>query len=245
MLEYLKYDVVSSLGYNCEISFRIEDYLGKIVAMPFSWSFVVERDLFPSAISNIDDLFTGDVSVTENHMFMCEKYKIKFHPRYSIFPQFGEYTESQRIEALEELKSRVNHLKDSFKELCASDKTTLFILKVEDKGDVNNASFIKSVDRALKERYITGKYSIAVMMLKKHVGSLTKAVESDHIEIFEVKRFAPLKHTNTMGDIFGWYKMFSKVINTKNHFFLSIWKRRWHWFLEVICRRLKIRRKNK
>lgn len=240
-MQYINYDVVTSLGYNCEISFRIEDYIGKIVAMPFSWSFVVDRNYFAKAIENMEDLFTGDVTVTDNHMFMCEKYKIKFHPRYSIFPQYGEYTEQQKEDALNELKSRIEHLKGSFVELCKSGKNTLFILKVEDKGDEDNAEFIKSVDEVISKRY-TGKYSIAVVMLKGCVGDAVRSMESDRIEIFELKKFAPQKHTNIMGDVLGWYKMFSKVIGIKNHFYQSVWKRRWKWFWDTACKKLRIKR---
>ena len=41
-----------SLGYNCEVSFRINDYLEReIDSYPLSWAYVFEQ----SRISNIDD----------------------------------------------------------------------------------------------------------------------------------------------------------------------------------------------
>ena len=53
----MKYDVVAGLGYNCEISFRLENFYGHINAFPFSWSYVLEREYFPKVLENIELLF--------------------------------------------------------------------------------------------------------------------------------------------------------------------------------------------
>ena len=128
------YDKVVSLGYNCEVSFRIEDYFGAIDAMPFSWSFTLNRDKFADAMRAPENLLSEGITVRDDHMLMCNRYELKFHPRYSIFPQFGEYTEEQLQEATAELKERVKHLAEKFNNLCKSDLKTLFVMKVEDKG---------------------------------------------------------------------------------------------------------------
>ena len=45
--------VIVSLGYNCEISFRIEDYYGKLDSYLFSWSFEDSRKGFIKALEKL------------------------------------------------------------------------------------------------------------------------------------------------------------------------------------------------
>ena len=97
--------VIVSLGYNCEISFRIEDYYGKLDSYLFSWSFEDSRKGFIKALENIEDVFEGDLELCPDHMIRDKKYQIRFHPRYDILPKFGETTDKQFEEAVKELKS--------------------------------------------------------------------------------------------------------------------------------------------
>ena len=96
------------------MSFRIEDCFGELYATPFTWSFVTDRGRFVEALNHVDDIFSHGYSVQKDNMFMCEKYGLKFHPRYSLFPHRGTYTTEQEERAAEELESRISHLKTKF-----------------------------------------------------------------------------------------------------------------------------------
>ena len=237
------YDKVVSLGYNCEVSFRIEDYFGAIDAMPFSWSFTLNRDKFADAMRAPENLLSEGITVRDDHMLMCNRYELKFHPRYSIFPQFGEYTEEQLQEATAELKERVKHLAEKFNNLCKSDLKTLFVMKVEDKGTGDNKKYIESVLEALKSKYVSGKYTLAVVMLEGTLNEEILSLASEQVKFFSVKKFAPIKHTNIMGDIKGWKYIFSvlepgRAVNNK--FYANVNARRRKWFFETLKRKLKI-----
>ena len=224
-----KYDVICSLGYNCEVSFRIEDFWGNLCSTPFTWSFATDRDKFVKAIQSFEDIFTGDVSIQEDNMFMCEKYGLKFHPRYAIFPHHGAYTKEQEEEALSELKSRVAHLKELFSNLSKSGKRVLFFLKVDDKGDADNARYISAVDDALKLHFSSDSYTLAVIMIKGHVGAQVKELESRNIKAYEVKKFASQRFTDIGGDVSGWLRMFKAACGGNGnsfHFYCSLYKRR-------------------
>ena len=106
------YDKVVSLGYNCEVSFRIEDYFGSIDAMPFSWSFTLNRDKFTDAMREPEKLLSEGITVRDDHMLMCNRYELKFHPRYSIS------------------RSSVNIPKSSWQKLRRSLRTELSILRI-------------------------------------------------------------------------------------------------------------------
>lgn len=236
-----KFDEVISLGYNCEVSFRIEDFFGRINPMPFSWSYVLDRSRFPDVLRNSKALFSKGESLCEDRMIKCNLFELKFHPRYSILPQFGTYTEEQYQMAVGELKGRVEHLTDKFTELCNSEKHTLFVMKVEDYGNNDNVCYIKDVHSALKEVYRSQKFVLAVLMQKKCLTAEIKALESDTVKIFGLSKFAPKKHTNIMGDIRGWYKFFALITRTrKPGFFWNVYKRRWAWFWSTVEKKLKI-----
>ena len=68
---------------NCEVSFQIEKYLGKIDASLFSWAFIENEELFLDALNNIDNIFSDKISCAEQteDMFWCEQYRIAFHGR--------------------------------------------------------------------------------------------------------------------------------------------------------------------
>lgn len=238
------YDRVVSLGYNCEVSFRIEDYYGSIDAMPFSWSFTLNRDKFPEAIRNSGELLSEGITVRDDHMLMCNKYELKFHPRYSIFPQFSEYTQEQLDEATKELKERVKHLSDKFEQLFGSDLRTLFVMKVEDKGTDSNCKYILDVYEALKEKYTSGKFTLAVVLLNESINESVRALENEQIKVFGLKKFAPVKHTNIMGDIKGWRNVFWTLDPNqegKRNFVKRVNSRRTKWAIDTFKRKLKIK----
>ena len=238
------FDKVVSLGYNCEVSFRIEDYYGSIDAMPFSWSFTLNRDKFAGAMKNPGELLSEGITVKDDHMLMCNKYELKFHPRYSIFPQFSDYTNEQLDEATKELKERVQHLADKFEALCNSDMNTLFVMKVEDKGTEDNCKYITEIFETLKERYKSGRFVLAVVMLNVAINDSVMALENERLKVFGLKKFAPLKHTNIMGDIKGWRNVFWSLDPNKegkSKFVKRVNSRRFKWAVDTFKRKLKIK----
>ena len=137
----------------------------------------MNRDRFADAMKNPGELLSEGITVRDDHMLMCNKFELKFHPRYSIFPQFSDYTQEQLDEATKELKERVHHLADKFEKLCNSDLNTLFVMKVEDKGTESNCKYIAEVFETLKEKYKSGKFTLAVVMLNESVNDTVRALE--------------------------------------------------------------------
>lgn len=235
------YDVVTSLGYNCEISFRLENYFGSINAMPFSWSYVMEREYFPSVLENIAPLFAGEVKLMDDQMIRCENFKIKFHPRYDILRREGEPTEETLQEAIEELRGRVSHLKQKYLELVAGDKNTLFLMKVENHGDEDNISYIKNVYETMKRVYLSGKFTIVAIVEEEALTEGVRALEEEQLKIRSLKRFAPRKHTDTMGDVKGWKRILDEFCTADaSGYYKRLWEKRRKWFFAVVKKKLHI-----
>lgn len=235
------FDVITSLGYNCEISFRLENYFGSINAMPFSWSFVLEREKFPQALENIDRLFADEVELLEDNMILCKNYNIKFHPRYDILLKDGNPTTESTQMAIEELQQRVAHLKDKWKELMSSQKETVFLMKVENMGEEANLQYIREVWQVLQKKYISKKFTLVVLMEREAVTEQVKGLETKELKIRTLKRFAPKKHTDTMGDVWGWWRILNELTGKKNwKYFIRLWEKRVSWFVAVVKKYLKI-----
>lgn len=235
------FDVITSLGYNCEISFRLENYFGSINAMPFSWSFVLDREKFPQALDNINRLFADEVELLEDNMILCKNYNIKFHPRYDILLKEGAPTEESIQMAVEELQQRVSHLKEKWKELFESQKETVFLMKVENMGEAANLKYIQEVYQVLQKKYISNKFTLVVLMEREAATRQIKDLERENLKIRILKSFAPKKHTDTMGDIWGWWHVLNELTGKRNwKYFIRLWKKRISWFVAVIKKYLKI-----
>lgn len=235
----MKYDIVTGLGYNCEISFRLENFFGKINAMPFSWSYVLKRDSFPDVIEDITPLFQGKVRLLEDHMILCENTNIKFHPRYDILLENGSVTEAGLEKATEELRSRVFHLKEKYVEMLHSNKNTLFLLKMENQGETSNVQYIKAVAKALQKAYVTGSFTLAVFLEKEALTPEIKALENEQIKICVLKKFAPRKHTDIAGDVKGWYDNLKKLTGESGAgYWKRLWKKRIGWFFAVLKKKV-------
>lgn len=238
------YDVITSLGYNCEVSFRLENYFERINAMPFSWSFELNRDLFAEVLDNIDDLFTGEVKLWDDQMICDIKYQIKYHPRYDILRKYGEPTEETYAECVEELRGRVGHLKEKYKKLLVSGQSTLFIMKVEDKGEEDNIAYVKKIMDVLQRNYISGRYTLAAVFEEQAATGAVKALENIYgencLRICTLKKFAPKKHTDTMGDTAGWKRILSELTGEESDGYdKRLFQRRKHWLKEVLKNKTK------
>jgi len=235
----MKYDAVVSLGYNCEISFRLENFFEHINAMPFSWAYVLERETFPQVLERIEPLFTGEVRLLDDHMILCENTNIKFHPRYEILRKDGVVTEESLKEAVEELKSRVAHLKKKQLELFRSDKRTLFLLKVENKKEAANIAYIQSVAEVLSKTYTSGNYTLLALLEKDAMTPAIGQMESEQVKIRVLKRFAPRKHTDIAGDVRSWYRILREFTGEEGKgYWRRLWKKRKDWFLAVMKKKI-------
>lgn len=234
--------IILSLGYNCEISFRIEDYFGRIDAYLFSWSFEEDRTLFLDALEHIDNIFNVNVNLRDDHMFADEVYKIKFHPRYEILPKVGSYSHKQYIEALDELTSRLNHLKDKTQQTFLSKNDIIFLIKIEDLGEESNYNYILALYNILSKVVVYKNFKLVCIFEKKailkRINELTASLKG--LRIRTVKRFAPVKHTDICGDIRGWYKILREFMPIeKTNYFKNIFLRRKKVILTIIKNKMK------
>lgn len=184
-----KYDHIISLGYNCEVSFRIKDFFGTLESYPFTWVYINNQIYsFVDILDNFDRLLLkkNNLSVVPWGMILDKKYNILFHTKGNVEEMFDEdKTPIKSIVNLRiaELKSRYRHLCVKFNNLLFSNDWTLFVMKV----DVEHGYDIKNIIKFVKK------------------------INCRHILVKYVKKFANDAHTDTDGDLEGWSDLFKSV----------------------------------
>ena len=208
------FDHYISLGYNCEVSYRIEDYLKKpIDSYPFTWAYVHDVRLLPEALSDpANVLQQGMYAEGNSDMFRAEKYQISFRVRASkqdLFRQDGTLREEIAEPALEELRARYAHLCFKWEVLCNTDERTLFVIKV--RGEEWCSDAMRGVLRSLSESYYCddGGFRLLIVCERAYFDeekAKTFQNGDDRILFAAVESFAADSEADTGGDIAGWMR---------------------------------------
>lgn len=205
-----RFDNVVGIGYNCEISFRIRNYFGKLDAQLFSWSYIYDRDLFLDAFVNPDKIYSGDMILKDNGMFECAVTKISFHPRHEVLDDKSRDREERIQWCKEELKERVQYLKEKHLDLLKSEKNTLFLLKVRPVEMNEDLSFVKAIYDLLRECYQSGKFMLVVLVPGKKYKKELMCLEGEKLQVRALRWFSPQKHTDIASDSRGWANVFNE-----------------------------------
>ena len=219
-----RFDEVVSLGYNCEISFRLENCFGKINSWPFSWSYILDRELFIEALNHLEEIFQDSVSICKdprvNAMVQCDKYKICFHPRGQYVDENGHVIEEKFFpEGESELKSRVKHLISKFIQLQKDkNKRTLLICGVEDDGKDDTIEFIKKLDKTIHALFDSNNYILLIVLPKHKYNNEIKGLESKQLKIRKIRSFGVQKCNDISTDMHGWGRIFLEFLGVKYSF---------------------------
>lgn len=208
----IPFDKIVSLGYNCEVSFRIEDFTHRpIDSYPYSWSYALDQNLFVESLWHPGDILRGSVEVLPWGMFLDEKYQLSFHGKETGKPLFlkeGELDQMVADQMVAELRSRVAHLAEKFEQLLKSNHYTLFIMKIPSwKNGEENTKLIEKVCEFLEQNYLSGKY---ILLAVAERGNQSFREHTDELEAYEklriryINEFAPDDDVKNSGDIQGW-----------------------------------------
>ncbi len=215
------YDEVVSLGYNCEVSFRIIDALdgvndiASLHSYPYSWAYVFSRSLFYETFYNPNLFLSGEIELTPAKMLKCSASGISFHLKNhgeELLDEKGEFSDELYQKAVADTKSRIMHLYDKFINLVNSDKKTLFILKVSATNPTEDSDFIFEVYKILLSMYKSGRFTLLVVMEERSLSKEILKMECDRIKIRTVKEFANDCDTKEGGDREGWVRVIREFV---------------------------------
>lgn len=216
------YDHIVSLGYNCEVSWRIEDYVrGKIDSYPLSWAYIKEQSELPRILDNIEKIPTTDMQFEEiSGMFYCKELNISLHTNieHSAYAAFTDKEKNEfMVEAEREVRERFLYLCSKWEKLLKSGDSTLFIIKIQNQnGDLE---WIKDTHRFMQEHYTSGNYNILFVVTNQEVCDKLKEKNWDRTFILLIDSFASDAQTLEGGDRIGWIKgieYFDHMYDRKN-----------------------------
>jgi len=204
-----EFDEIVSLGYNCEVSFRIKDVFGEVTSYLYTWAYCFPPYYSWDSLKNIQDVFCDHVHLLQNGsgMFLCEKYSMAFHARDEFKKTlFDKNNEKSCKSAIAELKDRLNHLKEKTEDLFTSEKRTLFVLKVNSDNE-GIKEIIQNLYEIVDKKYVSKDYLIVVVLENKALNEDILALQCDRLKIFGIERYADNDATDSSGDLEGWKKI--------------------------------------
>lgn len=208
------FDTIVSLGFNCEVSFRIQDHLnGSLDSYPFSWCYVYGTADLSRCMERLEDILSGEVELQHNGMFFCRTTQLSFHgktPVQQLRLPDGSPDPAVFEETLSELRSRVRHLSDKFRTLLNGEKTTLFVMKntriaLDPEGAVDD---IARTALWLEQHYRGGRYLLVVVTEAAYFTTRLTRMENDHLLFRTVSSFAKEGEAQSGGDRAGWEAIF-------------------------------------
>ncbi len=215
-----KFDAVVSLGYNCEISFRIEDYFGKLESWPFSWTYVLDKERFLKYFDDLHTIFNKSVSYCTdprvNSMIQCDESLICFHYRAEFEENDGSVSEAIFPKAVEELRSRISHLMDKFEGLLNDkNRRTLFIVGLTDNGTMKDADFLAALNELLQKKCANKEYVLVAAVPRERWSKELTSLESENVKIRQIRSFGTQRCNDISTDMFGWGKIFGEFLGPK------------------------------
>lgn len=210
------FDHIVSLGYNCEVSFRIRDYLNDdIDSFPLSWAYIHDQSKMNYIIEHLEDMFTDETKVNlMNGMLRCEKLNVSFHPKVSHKNLSEDNMEAYKDEALTEMNQRYVYLRNKFNELFRNDESTLFIIKCQEQNEYNHiVLYLRRLEKKLSEKYLSNKFFLLSVTDDINLYNILKKDSNDTRGCALISQFADDEDTEKGGDLEGWIE----VINYFNH----------------------------
>ena len=219
------FDHIVSLGYNCEVSFRIEEYQEKSIdSYPLSWAYVLKQEHLPFVLENLEQICTAELELNEWGMYLCKALQLTLHTNVP-HANLPDMTAQQRREfdeqAQKEIRSRFRHLCDKWRNLLNGGESTLFLLKLQSwNKDLNS---LKKTAHWLRQNYRSGRFLLVVAVSDRTQAAEIAELLPDDSAVLCLSHFAEDNDTQNGGDREGW----RRGISFFDHYFDS--KSRFGW----------------
>lgn len=207
---YRAYDVVSSIGFNCEVSYNLDRVNGFVDSYPLVWAFVHSLRHLPELIED-PMILTAEQEMKHNYsynMVYFPEVDITFHckgqPKSLLGPDGNVDEEKARAER-DELKSRLAYLAGKWKKLLNDpERTALFIL-TPDEAECTTEEII-AVNRALRKYPGT---ELLTVLTGKEKSVSASALRADGIFVRYISHHPPHDQVADAqsNDITGWNRI--------------------------------------
>ena len=198
------------LGINCETAFRFFRKWGFVESSLFAWAQSRNLATITSALERFDEILAGSVALNpSDHLWLCGNSGIRFHGKLKWTP--GLSPSQVELDAdLADLKGRLAHLKDKFRNSLRNAETTLLVhrLAAADAADPRLADKLDALEAALL-KLGAANWRLLVICERKDLNHMPKGPN----RIFRaVRAFNPGSAITDarLGDPTGWNAIFSE-----------------------------------
>lgn len=201
------YGHILSLGYNCEVSYQFYKKYNFVESSLFAWVNAINIDNMINAIRNTDKIVAGDVELA-GVMWRDANTGILFHGANSDIL----HADNAAIQAdKENLISRINHLKEKFKNAATDGKKNLYVFKY--KTTTESADVVTEKIMALYNalnKFCKNDFDLLIVMETGFVPSL-HIENTDNLFVRRVQFFSDENDvTGGRCDRRGWNKIFNE-----------------------------------
>lgn len=200
---------IVGLGYNCEVSYRIQEYgRQKIDSYPLSWAYVTEQKRLIYILDNLNMLLSEQLKLLPDGMLYCEKLGLEVHTKLekNVLEQILKEEKEKFIkEATVEVRNRFSHLIKKWNLLLKSDESTLFVIKCQEIYNVEEtAMLLEQLVVYFEEHYVSKKFFILAVTDSREKYLSLSGMTSTHVGVAYVRKFAERQFTMTGGDRRTW-----------------------------------------
>ena len=209
--DYRCYDVISSIGVFCEISFNMSRVNGFVDSYPLIWSFVHSLKMLPEVIKN-PMILSGDQPMKHDYSCNMVRYTnvdISFHCKNhaeALLGTDGTVDESKAQAERDELKSRLTYLSGKWKKVLEDpDKKVLLILSpFEDQCSTED---VLAIQEAVK---MYPAVDLLTVLTGKEKSVSAAALRSKGIIVRYIKKHPPHDKATDIAanDVKGWNRIF-------------------------------------
>jgi len=201
------YGHILSLGYNCEVSYQFYKKYKFVESSLFAWVNAINIDNITNAIRNMDKIVAGKVELS-GVMWRDANTGILFH---GTNPDILHADAAAVSADKENLISRINHLKEKFKNAATDGKKNLYVFKY--KTTAESANVVKKKITALYDtlnKFCKNSFDLLIVMEADFVPSL-QIENIDNLFVRRVHFFSDENDvTGGQCDRHGWDKIFNE-----------------------------------
>jgi hypothetical protein len=206
-----RYDHVLSLGSNCDAGFRFCQKWGFVDSTPFTWGQTLDIGHVVQALRHPESIGADGFSWhAPSAMWRCNRTGMYFHGRMKATQDRPEPDEAALKADLEELKSRLGHLKEKLLSVLADGSSKALILRVNSKeasADGINGR-LDELQGALAE--VGARNHLLVVVAERKVKGLIRTAPGRVVRY--VRQFNPQSAVTDakLGDPVGWDAIFTE-----------------------------------
>ncbi len=188
-----KFDYIFSLGYNCEVAYRLYDYFKFEESSALNWAGTDSTEHLIWLFDNFEKLGTQDY-VGPNPVWKCTATNLRMHGKVNLNEYINKTADEETIRKdKEDLIGRMSYLKEKFIKMAKSSNKKLYAYKIRSKEINENIYEVLNKLYEAMQNFGVNNFKLLVIYEKPNTEILDKIKDklNKNIILRSVDYFAP------------------------------------------------------